>query len=50
MLKLSKSQPNYMWDKNKGYGTKEHFEKIERFGITSYHRKTFLSQKIKLKT
>ena len=50
MLKLSKSQPNYMWDKNKGYGTKEHFERIKQFGITSHHRKTFLKKKIKLKT
>ena len=27
--------------KNKGYGTKLHMEGIEKYGITSYHRKTF---------
>lgn len=27
--------------KNKGYGTKQHMEGIQRYGITPYHRKTF---------
>ena len=27
--------------KNKGYGTKEHFEAIKKYGITRWHRKTF---------
>jgi Ribonuclease HII len=27
---------------NKGYGTKEHYEAIEKHGITPIHRKSFL--------
>lgn len=34
--------PNYKFDKNKGYGTKEHFEAIGKYGICKYHRKSFL--------
>lgn len=32
----------YGWDKNKGYGTKAHFDAIKKFGISPIHRKTFL--------
>jgi ribonuclease HII len=32
----------YGWNKNAGYGTKKHFEAIEKFGISKYHRKSFL--------
>ena len=31
----------YGWDKNKGYGTKQHREAIVRLGLTKYHRRTF---------
>jgi ribonuclease HII len=41
MTKLSKQFTNYGWDKNSGYGTKEHLKAIKKFGITKYHRKTF---------
>ena len=33
--------PHYRWDNNKGYGTKEHRDAIEKFGICKYHRKSF---------
>ena len=39
--KLSKQFNNYGWDTNSGYGTKEHFRAIKKFGITKHHRKTF---------
>jgi ribonuclease HII len=32
----------YKWDKNKGYGTKEHTDAIKKYGMTQYHRKTFI--------
>lgn len=32
----------YGWDKNKGYGTKEHGSAIRKFGISKYHRKQFV--------
>jgi len=42
MIKLSTEFPEYFWEKNKGYGTKQHIEAIKIFGITPHHRKTFL--------
>lgn len=44
MLKLSKKPKfkKYGWGRNKGYGTKEHQEAIKKYGITRYHRKTFV--------
>jgi ribonuclease HII len=41
VTKLSKQFNKYGWDKNSGYGTKEHLRAIKKFGITKYHRKTF---------
>jgi len=41
MLKIAKEHPNYFWEKNKGYPTKQHRNGIREFGITKYHRKTF---------
>jgi len=32
----------YGWDKNKGYGTKEHGTAIRKFGVSKYHRKQFV--------
>ncbi len=32
----------YGWGRNKGYGTKEHQEAIRKYGITRYHRKSFV--------
>lgn len=33
--------PIYGWEKNKGYGTKEHRDAIKKYGPCKYHRKTF---------
>ena len=41
MINKSIQNKQYMWDKNKGYGTKEHLLAIKNYGITNYHRKTF---------
>jgi len=46
MIKLSKQYPQYAWHKNKGYGTKEHIKAIKTYGITPYHRKSFLMKYI----
>ncbi len=35
--------PNFGWDKNVGYGTKKHFDGIDKFGLTDLHRKSFIS-------
>ena len=42
MLKYSRIHPLYGWDKNKGYGTKNHKEAIIKHGTTDIHRLTFL--------
>ena len=41
MTKMSKKYIKYSWNKNAGYGTKDHLSAIKKFGITKYHRKTF---------
>ena len=33
--------PHYRWDSNKGYGTKDHRDAIEKFGLCKYHRRSF---------
>ena len=42
---LGKKFKGYNWAQNCGYGTKEHFNAIKNLGITSHHRKNFLSLK-----
>lgn len=41
MIELSKQYPQYGWDKNMGYGTKQHIEAIHKYGLTPYHRISF---------
>ena len=38
---LGKKFKGYYWEKNYGYGTKQHLRAIKNLGITSHHRKTF---------
>lgn len=38
--------PQYSWDKNKGYLTKDHCSGISQFGLSLYHRKSFCSNLI----
>lgn len=44
MDRLSIKVPGYLWEKNSGYGTKEHSEAIIKKGLTKYHRRTFCSK------
>ena len=41
MEKLSISHPEYSWERNVGYPTKQHRKAIEKYGITPYHRRSF---------
>ncbi len=41
MIKLAEKYPNYKWEKNYGYGTKEHLNGLKKYGVTSHHRTTF---------
>lgn len=41
MLAISKEFPQYGWERNMAYPTKEHREAIERHGASKYHRMSF---------
>ena len=41
MKKLSYKYPDFFWNKNSGYGTKLHIDRIKLLGITPHHRKSF---------
>lgn len=41
MNELSLEYPHYFWNKNKGYGTKDHLNAIKSYGITEHHRRSF---------
>ncbi|PLR87487.1 MULTISPECIES: ribonuclease HII [Bacillus] len=41
MKEASIQYPHYHFSKNMGYGTKEHLEAIQTYGISPYHRKSF---------
>ena len=41
MMVLAEEYPQYFWDKNKGYPSKEHRDAIAEHGITPYHRQSF---------
>jgi ribonuclease HII len=41
MIEYAKKYPEYGFERNMGYGTREHIEAIKRFGITEIHRKSF---------
>ena len=42
MIAYASEYPGYAFDKNKGYGTKEHYEGLREHGITPIHRRSFL--------
>lgn len=44
MVELSKEYPDYKWETNSGYGTKDHIEAIKRVGLTPHHRITFCTK------
>ena len=41
MIKMSKKFKYYFWNKNFGYGTKEHLEGLKKYGFSTLHRKNF---------
>lgn len=41
MRELAAAFPQYGWDRNMGYPTKEHIAAIREFGYTPHHRKSF---------
>ncbi len=41
MVDFAKEYPNYLFESNKGYGTKAHRESIKKYGLTELHRNSF---------
>lgn len=41
MMKLHQEFPQYGWDRNKGYPTKQHRQGIKDAGVTIHHRQSF---------
>jgi ribonuclease HII len=47
MVELAEVYPHYAFEKNKGYGTKAHYEGLEKAGPREIHRMTFLKNFLK---
>jgi len=41
MVVFHREYPMYGWDRNKGYGTKEHRDALKKYGPSPLHRKSF---------
>ena len=50
MIKIGSDFPEFKWNNNKGYPTRDHRAAIEKFGLTEHHRKSFrlLANQIKI--
>ena len=44
MREMDKKYPQFCFAQHKGYGTKLHYEMIDRYGICDEHRRTFLKK------
>lgn len=44
MAEYSKIYPEYGFDRNSGYGTKEHIEAIKKYGPCKIHRRSFITK------
>lgn len=44
MIAYEKTYPGYDFQSNKGYGTKNHYEGLNKLGYTAIHRKSFIKE------
>lgn len=44
MMEVAEKYPEYEFKKHKGYGTKLHYEMIEKYGVSPVHRRSFLKK------
>ena len=44
MDELAEKYPQYGFEKHRGYPTKAHYEAIRQYGITEFHRRSFLKK------
>lgn len=47
MVEMSKKYPGYGWERNAGYGTKDHIAGIKKLGVTPLHRTQFCRNFVK---
>ena len=47
MKEIAEKYPQYQFEKHKGYGTKLHYEMLDKYGISDVHRLSFLKKYIK---
>ena|SRR3989338_10249799 len=47
MAALARKYPEYDFDRHKGYGTRLHYRKIEKHGLSKIHRRSFLKNVLK---
>lgn len=45
MKALAVDYPHYKLEKHKGYGTKEHYEILDKYGILPFYRRSFLKNR-----
>lgn len=41
MADYAREHPGYGWERNKGYGTPEHYRALDQLGVTPLHRRSF---------
>lgn len=44
MVEMAEKYPEYQFEKHKGYGTKLHYEMIDKYGLCEIHRPSFLKK------
>ena len=44
MTSISRFYPEYQFQQHKGYGTPQHYQAIHQFGISDFHRRSFLTR------
>ena len=49
MLEIAEKYPQYQFEKHKGYGTKLHYQMLDKHGISDVHRMSFLKKYIEAK-
>lgn len=42
MIGLAERFPTYKWDSNKGYRSRDHWEALDKYGMSKWHRRTFV--------
>lgn len=42
MIELAQTYPEYLFEKHKGYGTKEHYARLREHGLSAIHRRSFI--------